>query len=167
MTSTIEGRLSPPPSGQLALVASRFNKFISDRLVAGALEEMARLGMDPASADVVWVPGSFEIPMVARRLAESGKYQAVCCLGAVIRGQTDHYQYVAGEAAKGVAQVGLATGVPTIFGIITADSLEQAIDRAGGKVGNAGAKAVASAVEMISVLGQVDSLSAKSRGPKR
>lgn len=162
MGRTIEGKLSPPPKGAIALVVSRFNRFISDRLVDGARQEMDRLGLDAGSADTVWVPGSFEIPMVAKRLAETGRYAAIICLGAVIRGQTDHYQYVAGEAAKGVAQVGLATGVPVIFGIITADTLEQAIDRAGGKVGNMGAKAVESAVEMISVLDQAGG--AKGRG---
>ena len=155
MARTIEGKLSPAPKGSLALVVSKFNRFISDRLLAGAMEEMDRLGIDRGSADVVWVPGSFEIPMVAKRLAESGKYLAVVCLGAVIRGQTDHYRYVASEAAKGVAQVAMATGVPTIFGVITADTLEQAIDRAGGKAGNHGARAVQSAVETISVLGEL------------
>ncbi len=155
MAKTIEGKLSPAPKGRLALVVSRFNRFISDRLLDGALEQMQRLGLGADQADVVWVPGSFEAPLAAKRLAESGDYAAVVCLGAVIRGQTDHYNYVAGEAAKGVAQVGLSTGVPTLFGIITADTLEQAIDRAGGKAGNAGARAVESAVEMISVLGQI------------
>ena len=155
MGQIIEGKLNPSPAGMLAVVASKFNRFISDRLVEGALEELDRLGVGRAKADIVWVPGSFEIPMVARRLAEGGKYVAVVCLGAVIRGQTDHYTYVASEAAKGVAQIGLATGVPAIFGIITADTLEQAIDRAGGKAGNHGARAVQSALEMVSVLGQI------------
>lgn len=156
MAKTIEGRLSPAPDGAIAIVASKFNRFITDRLLAGALDELDRLGVGRGKADVVWVPGSFEIPMIARRLADSGRYRAVICLGAIIRGQTDHYTYVASEAAKGVAQVGMATGVPAIFGIITADTLEQAIDRAGGKVGNHGARAIESAVELISVIEQLD-----------
>jgi 6,7-dimethyl-8-ribityllumazine synthase len=139
----------------MAIVVAKFNRFISERLLAGALDEMDHLGVGRDKADIVWVPGSFEIPMVARRLADTGKYQAVICLGAVIRGQTDHYTYVAAEAAKGIASVAMATGVPTLFGIVTADTLEQAIDRAGGKAGNHGARAVEFAVEMISVLGQV------------
>ena len=155
MGQTIEGRLVPPPAGPLAIVVAKFNRFISDRLLAGALDELDHLGVGRDKADIVWVPGSFEIPMVARKLADTGKYQAVICLGAVIRGQTDHYTYVAAEAAKGVAAVAMATGVPTLFGIVTADTLEQAIDRAGGKAGNHGARAVASAVELISVLGQI------------
>ncbi len=167
MGQTIEGKLSPPPVGQIALLVSKFNRFISDRLLAGAVEELERLGVGSERGDVVWVPGSFEIPMVARRLAESGRYQAVVCLGAVIRGQTDHYTYVASEAAKGVAQVAMSTGVPTIFGIITADTLEQAIDRAGGKVGNHGARAVQSAVEMISVLGQIGGAARGGRGGRK
>ncbi|MDD4889527.1 MAG: 6,7-dimethyl-8-ribityllumazine synthase [Phycisphaerae bacterium] len=155
MGQTIEGKFVPPPTGPLAIVASKFNRFISDRLVAGALDELDRLGVGRDKADVVWVPGSYEIPLIARKLAESGKYQAVVCLGAVIRGQTDHYTYIAAEAAKGVANVATATGVPAIFGIITADTLEQAIDRAGGKAGNHGARAVESALEMISVISQL------------
>lgn len=155
MSKTIEGRLSPPPDGRIAVVVSKFNRFISDRLLAGAMDELDRLGLGRDRADVVWVPGSFEIPMVARRAAETGKYRAVVCLGAIIRGQTDHYQYVASESAKGVAQVAMTTGVPTIFGIITADTLEQAIDRAGGKAGNHGARAIESAVELISVIEQL------------
>jgi len=167
MGQTVDGKLSPPPSGPIALLISKFNRFISDRLLAGALEELDRLGVGRERADVVWVPGSFEIPMVARRLAESGRYQAVVCLGAVIRGQTDHYTYVAAEAAKGVAQVAMSTGVPVLFGIITADTLEQAIDRAGGKVGNHGARAVQSAIEMISVLGQIDKSAGGAKGGRR
>jgi 6,7-dimethyl-8-ribityllumazine synthase len=155
MAKTIEGRLSPPPAGAIAIVVSKFNRFISDRLLAGAMDELDRLGIGRDKADVIWVPGSFEIPMIARRAADSKKYAAVICLGAVIRGQTDHYTYVASEAAKGVAQVAMATGVPTIFGVITADTLEQAIDRAGGKAGNHGARAVESAIEMISVVEQL------------
>jgi len=167
MGQTVEGKLSPPPPGPLAIVVSKFNRFISDRLLAGALEELNRLGVGSEAADVFWVPGSFELPMVARKLAESGKYQAVICLGAVIRGQTDHYTYVANEAAKGIAQVAMTTGVPALFGIITADTLEQAVDRAGGKVGNHGARAVQSAVEMVSVLGQIGAKSRAGRGGRK
>ena len=166
MGQTFEGRLVPAAGGPMAIVVYKFNRFISDRLLAGALDELDRLGVGRDKADVVWVPGSFEIPMVARRLAEGGKYQAVICLGAVIRGQTDHYTYIASEAAKGVAAVGMATGVPAIFGVITADTLEQAIDRAGGKAGNHGARAVASAVEMISVLAQLADVQKSKVGGK-
>ena len=167
MGQTVDARLSPPPAGPLAIVVSKFNRFISDRLLVGALEEMDRLGIGRDQADVVWVPGCFEIPMVARKLADSGKYQAVVCLGAVIRGQTDHYTYVASEAAKGVAAVAMATGVPTLLGIITADTLEQAIDRAGGKAGNHGARAVTAAVELISVLGQIGDKGSPKSGGRR
>jgi 6,7-dimethyl-8-ribityllumazine synthase len=131
-----------------ALVVSRFNDFITGKLLAGATDALVRHGAAADDIDVVRVPGSFEIPLVAQKLAESKKYDAVICLGAVIRGQTPHFEYVASEVAKGVAQVAMKTGVPTIFGVITSDTLEQAIERAGTKAGNKGADAAMSAIEM-------------------
>jgi 6,7-dimethyl-8-ribityllumazine synthase len=144
-----------PPSGRFALVAARFNHFIVEHLVNGALDSLKRHGVDDDTIDVVWVPGSYEIPLVAQRLASSRKYASVICLGAIIRGDTDHYDYVAGEAAKGVAQAALATGVPVIFGILTCDTLEQAINRAGAKAGNKGFEAALTAIEMVNLLRQL------------
>jgi 6,7-dimethyl-8-ribityllumazine synthase len=156
MPTVYEGNLAPPP-GRFALVAARFNHFVVEPLVGGALDALKRHGVGEENIDLIRVPGSFEIPLVAKRLAESGKYAAVICLGAVIRGDTDHYDYVAGEAAKGVAQVALATGVPVIFGILTCDTLEQAINRAGGKSGNKGADAALTAIEMVNLFKQLPS----------
>ena len=154
MPTVIEGTLAPPP-GRFALVAARFNRLIVEPLVSGALDALKRHGVDDGAVDVVWVPGSFEIPLVAQRLAGSHKYAAVICLGAVIRGDTDHYDHVAGGAAHGVAQAALATGVPVIFGILTCDTVEQAINRAGGKAGNKGFDAAVTAVEMVNLLRQL------------
>jgi 6,7-dimethyl-8-ribityllumazine synthase len=144
-----------PPSGRFALVAARFNQFIVERLVEGARDALCRHGVADDAVDLAWVPGSFEIPLVARRLAGSGRYAAVICLGAVIRGDTDHYDYVAGGAATGIAQAALATGVPVIFGLLTCDTLEQAINRAGAKAGNKGFEAALAAIEMVNLLKQL------------
>src|SRR5207248_2619683 len=144
-----------PPPGRFALVAARFNSAVVDGLVAGALDGLKRHGVADDAVDLVRVPGSYEIPLVAQRLAASRKYAAVLCLGAVIRGDTDHYDYVAGEAAKGIAQAALATGVPVIFGILTCDTLEQAINRAGAKAGNKGFEAALTAIEMVNLLRQL------------
>ncbi len=133
---------------KFGIVASRFNDFITSHLLAGAEDRFRRLGVADDDVEVYWVPGSFEIPIAAKRLAESGKYDGVVCLGAVIRGQTPHSEYIAAEVAKGVAAVAMSTGVPTIFGILTPDTLEQAIERAGTKAGNKGAQAAEAAVEM-------------------
>jgi 6,7-dimethyl-8-ribityllumazine synthase len=138
-----------------AIVVSRFNEFISRRLLDGAEDCLVRHGADPGKIDVYWVPGSFEIPSAALRIAKAGKHDAVICLGAVIRGQTPHFDYVAGEAAKGVAHVALSTGVPTIFGVVTAETIEQAIDRAGAKSGNRGADAALAAIEMANLFAQL------------
>ena len=151
---TYEGDLAPPP-GRFAIVAARFNKFIVDSLVAGALDVFRRHGIADDAIDVVWVPGSFEVPLLAQRLGSSKQYAAVICLGAVIRGDTDHYDHVAGAATSGIAQAGLATGIPIIFGLLTCDTLEQAINRAGGKAGNKGADAALAAIEMINLLRQL------------
>jgi 6,7-dimethyl-8-ribityllumazine synthase len=138
-----------------AVVVSRFNEFITSRLLGGAVDALKRHGCADKNITCVHVPGAFELPLIARRLAASGRFDAVICLGCVIRGQTPHFEYVAGEAAKGIAQVGLATGVPTTFGVITADTLEQAVERAGSKAGNKGAEAALSAIELVNLLKQL------------
>jgi 6,7-dimethyl-8-ribityllumazine synthase len=150
----LEGNFAPP-SGRFALVAARFNSLIVENLIAGALDALKRHGVADDAIDLVRVPGSYEIPFVAQRLAASGKYAAVICLGAVIRGDTDHYDYVAGEAATGVARAALATGVPVIFGVLTCDTLEQALNRAGAKSGNKGFDAALAAIEMVNLLKQL------------
>ena len=137
---------------KFALVVSRFNEFISSRLLDGAEDALLRHGAKGEDIEVAWTPGSFEIPLIAQKMAQSGKYSAVICLGAIIRGGTPHFDYVAAEASKGVAKVSLDTGVPVIFGIITADTLEQAIERAGVKEGNMGARAATGAIEMANLL---------------
>ncbi len=154
MPTIIEGTFAPPP-GRFALVAARFNAAIVDNLVGGAIDGLKRHGVAEEGIDVVRVPGAFEIPLVAQRLAASKKYAAVICLGCVIRGDTDHYDYVAGEAAGGVGRAALATGVPVIFGVLTCDTLEQAIDRAGAKAGNKGFDAAMTAIEMANLLKQL------------
>jgi 6,7-dimethyl-8-ribityllumazine synthase len=154
--TTYEGNFAPPP-GRFALVAARFNSAVVDGLVAGALDGLKRHGVAADAIDLVRVPGSFEIPLVAQRLAAGGRYAAVICLGAVIRGDTDHYDYVAGAAADGVARAALATGVPVVFGILTCDTLEQALNRAGAKAGNKGFDAALTAIEMVNLLRQLPS----------
>jgi 6,7-dimethyl-8-ribityllumazine synthase len=146
-----EGDFSSP-AGRFALVAARFNGFIVDQLVAGATDALRRYGVGDDRIDLVRVPGSFEIPQVAQRLGKSGKYAAVICLGCVIRGETDHYDHVAGAAASGVANASLSSSVPVIFGVLTCDTLEQAINRAGAKAGNKGFESAAAAVEMVNLL---------------
>jgi 6,7-dimethyl-8-ribityllumazine synthase len=140
-----------PPAGRFAIVAARFNEFGVNQLVAGATDALARHGVPEDRVDLVRVPGSFEIPVVAQRLGRSGKYAAVICLGCVIRGDTDHYDHVAGAAATGIANAGLNSGVPVIFGVLTCETLEQAINRAGGKAGNKGAEAALTAIEMVNL----------------
>jgi 6,7-dimethyl-8-ribityllumazine synthase len=154
MPTVIEGTFAPPP-GRFVLVAARFNSAIVEPLVAGALDALKRHGVDDAAVDVVRVPGSFEIPLVAQRLASSGKFAAVICLGAVIRGDTDHYDHVAGQATAGVARAALDTGVPIIYGVLTCDTLEQAMNRAGAKAGNKGFEAALTAIEMVNLLRQL------------
>jgi len=137
---------------KFGLVVSRFNEFITGKLLEGAQDALTRHGVKTADIDVAWTPGAFEIPMVAKKMVEKGKYSAVICLGAVVRGGTPHFDYIASEVTKGVAQVGLETGVPVIYGVITADTLEQAIERAGTKMGNAGFNAATSAIEMANLM---------------
>jgi 6,7-dimethyl-8-ribityllumazine synthase len=150
-----EGRLTVSGGARFAIVVSRFNDFFTRPLLEGALDAFRRHGVEDGSVDVAWVPGSFETPLVAKRLAGSGRYGAVVCLGAIIRGATTHFDHVAGQAAAGVARAALDTGVPVVFGIITTDDLEQAIDRSGAKAGNKGYEAALTAIEMVSLLEQL------------
>lgn len=154
MPTVYEGDFAPP-AGRFALAAARFNSVVVDQLVAGALDALRRHGVGDDRVDLVRVPGSFELPLVAHRLGRSGKYAAVVCLGCVIRGDTDHYDHVAGAATSGIAQAALASNVPVIFGVLTCDTLEQAVHRAGGKAGNKGAEAAVTAVEMVNLLKQL------------
>lgn len=148
---TFEGKLVGRDL-KFAIVVSRFNEFISKNLLSGAIDSLKRHEVADENVDVAWVPGSFEIPLVAGKMASSGKYDAVICLGAVIRGSTPHFDYVAAEVSKGVARVGLDSGLPVAFGIITADTLEQAVDRAGAKAGNKGWQAALTAIEMANLV---------------
>lgn len=140
---------------RFAIVVSRFNEFITSKLLTGAMDALKRHGCDPENITCVYVPGAFELPFIAKRLAESDSYDAVLCLGCVIRGQTPHFEFIATEAAKGIAQVGLDTGVPVAFGVITADTLEQAVERAGSKAGNKGVDAALSAIELCNLINQI------------
>jgi 6,7-dimethyl-8-ribityllumazine synthase len=150
----IEGSLSAE-GRSFGIVASRFNDFVVKALLEGAIEAIRRHGGDAGAVDLVWVPGSYEIPVVARELALSGRYDALICLGAVIRGATAHFDYVAGGAAGGISNVALETGVPVIFGVITTESIEQAIERAGTKMGNKGFEAAVSAMEMADLMAKL------------
>ncbi|ALS22739.1 MULTISPECIES: 6,7-dimethyl-8-ribityllumazine synthase [Paenibacillus] len=136
------------------IVVGRFNEFITNKLLGGALDALKRHGVQEDEIEIAWVPGAFEIPLIAQKMAESGRYDAVITLGAVIRGSTPHFDYVCNEAAKGVAAIALKTGVPTIFGVLTTDSIEQAVERAGTKAGNKGWEAAASAIEMANLAKQ-------------
>jgi 6,7-dimethyl-8-ribityllumazine synthase len=156
MGNTFQGELRGAGL-RIGLVVSRFNELVTTRLLTGAREALERHGVRDEDVDVAWVPGAFELPLAARRLAESRRYDALVCLGAVIRGETPHFEFVAAEAARGVADVARDTGVPAIFGVITPNTLEQALDRAGGKVGNKGYDAVVSAIEMANLLRQLRS----------
>ena len=166
MPNIIQGDLKAEGK-KFGLIASRFNEFITNKLVDGAVDCLVRHGVADEDVDLYWVPGSFEIPLMAKRLAESGKYDAVVCLGAVIRGATPHFEYIASEAAKGIAQAGLSTGVPTIFGVITSDNIEQAIERAGTKAGNKGADAALAAIEMVSLLTRAPACRSASPAKKK
>jgi len=137
---------------RFGIVASRFNDLITRRLLSGAVDGLARHGAAEEQIEIAWVPGAFEVPPVAERMAKSGRYDAVICLAAIIRGATPHFDYVASEAAKGIAQAALRTGVPVIYGVVTADTIEQAVERAGTKAGNRGADAARSAIEMANLM---------------
>jgi 6,7-dimethyl-8-ribityllumazine synthase len=150
MTKIIEGKLDA--SGfRFGIVVSRFNSFISDRLVEGALDALTRHGAEADSVQIVRVPGAYEIPMTAKKMVETSRYDAVICLGAVIRGATPHFDYVSAEVSKGIAAVSLDSGIPVAFGVLTTDNLEQAIERAGSKAGNKGFDAAVSAIEMVNL----------------
>lgn len=151
MYNTIKGNLIA--KGQkYCIVIARFNEFIGSKLLSGAIDELTRHGVEEKDIDVVWTPGAFEIPLVSKKCAKTQKYNAIITLGAVIRGQTPHFDYVAAEISKGISQVALETGVPVLFGVLTTDNLEQAIERAGTKAGNKGSDAAKSAIEMVNLL---------------
>lgn len=137
---------------KIGIVASRFNEFITSKLIGGALDGLKRHDVNDDDIELAWVPGAFEIPLIASKMAESGKYDAVICLGAVIRGSTSHYDYVCNEVSKGIAAVSLETGVPVMFGVLTTDNIEQAIERAGTKAGNKGYDCALSAIEMVNLI---------------
>lgn len=159
MGQTFEGALTGDGL-RIAVVASRWNAFITKELLGGARDTLARHAVADENVDVAWVPGSFEIPVVAQRLAASGSYDAVICLGVVIRGATSHFEYIAGEAAKGIAAASRETGVPVIFGVLTTDTIEQAVERAGTKAGNKGSEAATTAIEMANLMQTLSSQSA-------
>ena len=154
MANVIEGFITAKDM-KVGIVVARFNEFITSKLLGGALDTLHRHEAKDEDIDVAWVPGAFEIPVVAKKMAESGKYDAVIALGAVIRGSTTHYDYVCNEVSKGVAQVGLQTGVPTIFGVVTTENIEQAVERAGTKAGNKGTDAAMAAMEMANLLKKI------------
>ena len=149
--NTYEGLLTVN-NEKFCIVVSRFNEFIGGKLLSGAIDELKRHGVDEANIDVVWCPGAFEIPLVAKKCANTGNYSAIITLGAVIKGSTSHYDYVCAEVSKGVASVSLETGIPIIFGVLTTDNIEQAIERAGTKAGNKGSDAAKSAIEMANLM---------------
>ena len=154
MANIIEGFITGKGL-HIGIVAARFHEFITSKLLGGALDTLHRHETSEDDIDVAWVPGAFEIPIVAKKMAESGKYDAVICLGAVIRGSTTHYDYVCSEVSKGVAQVGMQTGVPTLFGVLTTENIEQAIERAGTKAGNKGADCALAAMELASLMKKI------------
>lgn len=155
MNKTFEGNLVGTGL-KIGIVVGRFNEFITSKLLGGALDALKRHGVEESSVDVAWVPGAFEIPLIAQKLAKSGKYDAVITLGTVIRGSTPHFDYVCNEAAKGVSSTALNTGIPVIFGVLTTDTIEQAIERAGTKAGNKGWEAAAAAIEMANLMKDIE-----------
>ena len=154
MVKTIEGQLIAKGK-KFGIVASRFNDFITKQLIEGCIDTFTRHGVDKDKIELVLVPGAFEIPLAAKRLADTKSFDAIVCLGTVIRGSTPHFDYIASEVAKGIAQTSLQSGIPVIFGVITADTIEQAIERAGTKEGNKGEDAALSAIEMVNVMSQI------------
>lgn len=151
----IEGKLVAKKGMKVGIVAARFNEVIVNKLVGGAVDGLVRHGVETENISTAWVPGAFEIPLIAQKMAESGKYDAVIALGAVIRGSTSHYDLVCNEAAKGIAQASLKTGIPVLFGVITTENIEQAIERAGSKAGNKGYDCALSAIEMVNLVDQL------------
>lgn len=152
--NTIEGLLTVT-NEKFCIVVSRFNEFITNKLLSGAIDELKRHGVNESNIDVVWCPGAFEIPLIAKKCAMTEKYSAIIAIGAVIKGSTSHYDYVCAEVSKGIAAVGLETGIPVIFGVLTTDNIEQAIERAGTKSGNKGSDAAKSAIEMVSLINKI------------
>ena len=150
-----EGKVVAPAGMKVGIIASRFNSFIVQKLLDGAVDGLVRHGVEEENIDACWVPGAFEIPVVARKMAESGKYDAVICVGAVIRGSTSHYELVVNETTKGIAQVALQSGIPVLFGVIATENIEQAIERSGSKAGNKGYDCALSAIEMVNLMGQL------------
>ena len=153
---TFEGKLVYKDI-RIGIVAARFNEFITSKLVGGALDALKRHDVSEDSVDIAWVPGAFEIPLIASKMAKSGKYDAVICLGAVIRGSTSHYDYVCSEVSKGIAQVSLASDIPVMFGVLTTENIEQAIERAGSKAGNKGFDCAVGAIEMVNLIHEIES----------
>ena len=153
--NTIEGKVVAKKNMKVGIVASRFNEFITSKLLGGALDGLVRHGVEEKNITTAWIPGAFEIPVIAKRMAQTGKYDAVICVGAVIRGSTTHYDYVCNEVSKGIAHVSLETGIPVLFGILTTENIEQAIERAGTKAGNKGYDCALSAIEMVNVIDQL------------
>ena len=151
----LEGKLIAKKDMKVGIVAARFNEIIVNKLVGGALDGLKRHGVEDDNIYTAWVPGAFEIPFIAKKMAESGKYDAVIALGAVIRGSTSHYELVCNEAAQGIAQAGMQSGVPVLFGVITTENIEQAIERAGSKSGNKGYDCALSAIEMVNLMAQL------------
>lgn len=151
----VEGKLVAPEGMKVGIVASRFNEIIVNKLLGGAVDGLVRHGVEDKNIIAVWVPGAFEIPVIADKMAASGKYDAVIAVGAVIRGSTSHYDYVCSEVSKGIAQAGLKNGVPVMFGVITTENIEQAIERAGSKAGNKGYDCALGAIEMVNVIRQL------------
>ena len=153
MNNTVfEGNFISSKQMKIGIVAARFNEFITSKLVSGALDALSRHGIQEESVDIAWVPGAFEIPLIAQKLAETKRYDALICVGAVIRGSTSHYDYVCAEVSKGIASVSLKTGLPVMFGVLTTDTIEQAIERAGTKAGNKGFDCTVGAIEMVNLI---------------
>lgn len=152
---TLEGKLVSENGIKVGIVAARFNEFITSKLVGGALDGLKRENVKDEDIDVAWVPGAFEIPLIASKMAKSRKYDAIICVGAVIRGSTSHYDYVCSEVAKGIAQVSLANDLPVMFGVLTTDTIEQAIERAGTKAGNKGFECAQGAIEMVNLIREI------------
>ena len=153
--NVLEGKVVAPEGMKVGIIASRFNSFIVEKLLDGAVDGLRRHGVEESNITAAWVPGAFEIPIMARNMAKSGKYDAVIAVGAVIRGSTSHYEVVVNETAKGIAQAGLETGVPILFGVLTTENIEQAIERAGSKAGNKGYDCALSAIEMVNLMKQL------------
>ncbi len=152
---TYEGKLVSKDT-RIGIVVARFNEFITSKLLGGAVDTLKRHDVSEGAIDIAWVPGAFEIPLIASKMANSGKYDAVICLGAIIRGSTSHYDLVCNETAKGIAQVSLQTGIPVMFGVITTENIEQAIERAGSKAGNKGSECAEGAIEMINLIREIE-----------